>query len=54
MKNSRQQTRRFLFGSHFTKHHGAAVPKDLPSRKERRKLARAYAAGEWRAIGEAK
>lgn len=45
---SRQIERRKLFDRHFDRIHGAHIPKDLPSRKERRKLARAYAGGDWR------
>lgn len=42
---NRQAERRRLFDAHFERLHGAI--KDQPIRKERRKLARAYAAGDW-------
>ncbi len=45
---SRQVTRRALVALRFTRYDGAQVPKDLLPRKERRKLARARAAGDWR------
>ena len=45
---SRQTERRKLFDAHFERIDGTHVPKGTPPRKERRKLARAYAAGEWR------
>ncbi len=45
--STRQQIRWELFDRHFERFHGAHVPKDMPSRKERRKLARAYAARDW-------
>ncbi len=48
MKESRQVTRRKLFAAHFERFDGQHVPKDLDSRRERRNLARAYAAGAWR------
>ncbi len=56
MADSRQVKRRALVAGLFERFHGANVPKDdkdsgqsrpLP-RKERRKLARARAAGVWR------
>ncbi len=47
-KQSRQVTRRALVALRFTKYDGARVPKDLLLRAERRKLARARAAGDWR------
>lgn len=53
LKHSRQVIRKELFDRIFTRYYGARgraeVPKDLMPRAERRKLARAYATGEWRA-----
>ncbi len=50
MKESRQVIRRGLVSLHFERYEGHLVPKDLPSRKDRRKLSRARAAGSWRKI----
>ena len=52
MKESRQVTRRRLVSLHFDRYEGHMVPKGLPSRKDRRKLARARGAGSWRKILE--
>lgn len=53
LTHSRQVIRRELFEKIFTRYYDARghaeVPKDLMPRAERRKLARAYAVGEWRA-----
>lgn len=45
---SRQVARRNLFSAKFTRYPGGQVPKDLKPRRERRNLARAYAAKDWR------
>lgn len=58
---TRQIIRKQLFDAHFERFLGTAnyvkrrgrrsvdsIPNDLPSRKERRNLARAYAAKDWR------
>lgn len=47
---TRQSKRAELFKQHFeTYPNGTGVPKGIQSRKERRKLARAYAAKDWNA-----
>jgi len=45
---NRQRIRRDLFRKHFEVLDGKMPRIDRPTRPERRKLARAYAAGEWR------
>jgi len=45
---TRQVVRRELVSARLERFEGHAVPKDLLPRKERRKLARALAAGDWK------